>query len=337
MTGMRENAFRYFEGRASKTERHELLDWLRNKENRIVFNSFRLDWRDSLDKDRFPGGGGESWNKLQARLGQKSFVRWQKSRRKEQFFRVAAIFFFVLALSSLAWFISHHTSPVPETFTRVVTGNGQVSKVELPDGSVVWLNSGSGISYNNYFSADNRKISLSGEAYFDVAKNEEIPLVVDCGELKVKVLGTRFNVNAYDVGESTEIVLEDGLVELIRDKSEDSFYQMKPGERINVELKTNRYTINKVNTARYTSWKDGIINIYDLPLEELAIRLENRYNEKFELDREVKKFRYTFTIKNERLDEVLKLMERITPVKVKQTEEAIKIELDREKLKKAGS
>jgi transmembrane sensor len=337
MTGMRENAFKYFEGRASKTERYELLSWLRNKENRNVFNSFRLDWRDSLDKDRFPGGGGESWNQLQARLGQKSYLRWQKSRRMEKFFRVAAIFFFVLTVGSLAWFLSRQSAPVPETFTRVVSENGQVSKVELPDGSVVWLNSGSTISYNNYFSADNREIALSGEAYFDVAKNEEIPLVVDFGELKVKVLGTRFNINAYDVGESAEVVLEDGSVELINEKSAHSFYQLKPGERINVELKTNRYSVKKVNTTRYTSWKDGIINIYDLPLEEVIMRLEKRYNQQFELDPEVNKFRYTFTIENERLEDVLNLMERITPVKVKQTEEIIKIELDREKLKKAGS
>jgi ferric-dicitrate binding protein FerR (iron transport regulator) len=94
--------------------------------------------------------------------------------------------------------------------------------------------------------------------------------------------------------------------------------------------------VKKVNTARYTSWKEGIINIYDLSMEDLVKRLEKRYNQPFELTPEVKELRYTFTIENEPLEDVLKLMERITPVKVKQTDETIKIEIDRKKLKEVG-
>jgi ferric-dicitrate binding protein FerR (iron transport regulator) len=333
---MKDTAFKYFEGQATDAELEQLLHWLRKKENRLVFNSFRLDWKKRLEPGQFPGGGEESWNKLQAELGQKSYSRWQESRKIQQFFRVAAIFFFVVSLASMAWYFTNQTQTIPETYTSVMAENGQISKVQLPDGSLVWLNAGSKLTYNNFFSTVNREVSLSGEAYFDVTKNETLPLVVDCNGLKVKVLGTRFNVNAYESGEKAEVVLEEGTVELLNANSTIGFYRMKPGERVNVNLETNQYAAGMVNTARYTSWREGIINIYNLSIEDLVKRLEKRYNQQFELAPEVKDLRYTFTIENEPLEDVLKLMERITPVKVEQTDETIKIELDKKKIREVG-
>lgn len=333
---MKETVYKYFEGRATDAELEQLLGWLRKKENRLVFNSFRLDWKKSLEPNRFPGGGDESWNRLQAKLLQKSYTRWQKSRKIQQFYRVAAIFFFVVGLGSMAWFFTHQPQTIPETFTSVMAENGQISKVQLPDGSLVWLNAGSKMTYNNFFSAENRKVTLTGEAYFDVTKNEKLPLVVDCNGLQVKVLGTRFNVNAYDAGTTAEVVLEEGAVELINSTINHNFYRMNPGERVNINLETSQYTAGMVNTARYTSWREGIVNIYDLSIEDLVRRLEKRYNQKFELTPGVKELRYTFTIENEPLEDVLKLMERITPVIVKQTNDIIKIDIDKKKLREAG-
>jgi len=333
---MKEIAFKYFEGLATDAELEQLLHWLRNKENRIVFNSYRLDWKNGLKSDRFPGGGEASWQRIQTTLGQKSFERWQKSRNLIKFYRVAAIFFFVISLGSLVWYFTNQPQAIPETFTHVMTDNGQISKVELPDGSLVWLNSGSKITYNNFFSAENRKVNLTGEAYFDVTKNEKLPLVVDCNGLLVKVLGTRFNVNAYDAGKTAEVVLEEGAVELVNSTTNANFYRLKPGERVNVNLETSRYSAGMVNTTRYTSWREGIINIYDLSMEDLVKRLEKRYNQPFELTSDVKELRYTFTIENEPLEDVLKLMERITPIKVKQTDETIKIDIDKRKMREVG-
>lgn len=333
---MKEIAFKYFEGRATDAELEQLLHWLRKKENRIVFNSFRLDWKKGLEPGRVPGGGEESWQRLQAELGQKSYTRWQKSRKIQQFYRVAAIFFFVVGLGSMAWFFTQQPQTISETFTSVMAEKGQISKVQLPDGSLVWLNAGSQITYNNFFSAENRKVNLTGEAYFDVTKNEKLPLVVDCNGLQVKVLGTRFNLNAYETGKTAEVVLEEGAVELINTITNDDFYRMKPGERVKVDLQTSQYSAGLVNTTRYTSWRQGIINIYDLSIEDLVKRLEKRYNQQFDLAPDVKDFRYTFTIENEPLEDVLKLMERITPVKVEQTDETIKIELDKKKIKEVG-
>ncbi len=84
---------------------------------------------------------------------------------------------------------------------------------------------------------------------------------------------------------------------------------------------------------KYTSWKDGILNIYNQPLVEVVKRLEKRYNQKFEFADELKDFPFTFTIKNEPLDEIIRIMEKIAPIKTKQEENVIVFQLDTEKVR----
>src|SRR5690554_1237281 len=220
---------KYFEGQATEAEQLQLLEWLRSRRNRMAFVRYKLDWEKSLGSEQIPGGGEESWNRLQAELMQRGYERWQKSRRLYQITRMAAIFFLLISLGSAAYFILNGEDSVTEVFTSVVTENGQISKVELPDGSLVWLNSGSKISYSNLFATENRNIQLIGEAYFDVATNVALPLVVNCRNLEIKALGTNFNVNGYSE-HSVEVVLEEGIVELSNVFSEKPFHQLSPGE-----------------------------------------------------------------------------------------------------------
>lgn len=304
------------------------------KENRLVFNSRKLDWKKGLDKEQLPVGSEKSWNIIQDQLLQKSFSGWQNSRKMNQFFRIAAIFFFVISLGSAVYFIANRPQPTPQFYTSVVAENGQISKVKLPDGSVVWLNSGSEISYSNLFASTNRKIELSGEAYFQITRNEEIPLVVNSGDFQVKVLGTKFNVSAYPEANTIDVVLESGKVELLNSTSESFSYQLNPGERAIFNKDNRELKVSKVNTAKFTSWKEGILNIYDQSLEEVVSRLETRYNQKFNFEVEVKDFHYTFTIKNEKLEEIIKLMEKITPIKAVQEEDIITFKLDKNKMKR---
>lgn len=334
---MQEIVKKYLEGTATDSEQKELLGWLRKKENRLVYSGLKLDWEKSLEKDQFFGGGEESWNRLQAKLWQKSFNRWQESGKVNRFFRYAAIFFFALTLGLSAWYFTTSPEQTDEVFTKVVAENGHISKVELPDGSLVWLNSGSEISYSNYFASANRAVSLAGEAYFDVKRNEKLPLIIDCGKLHVRVLGTKFNVSAYPWNKPIEVVLEEGSVELIDPETLASYYKMKPGERVEFNKNDNELKVGEVNTSRYTSWKEGIINIYDQSLDQVVKRLEMRYNQKFEIDNEAKEFRYTFSIKNEPLEDIINLMQKITPLKVVQENNVIKLEADEEKIKKVDN
>lgn len=328
---MKEIIVKYLEGRASVAEQAELLEWLRIKKNRIDFSNFSLVWKNGLDEQQFPANSEEIWNKIQARLLQKSFNRWQKTSKTNQFFRIAAIFFFLVSLGSFAYFFTNVETKTPEYYTNVIAENGHISKVELPDGSVVWLNSGSKISYSNSFASSNRNITLTGEAYFQVTKNKKLPLVVSSGELQVKVLGTQFNVSAYPECGEISVVLESGSVELLNPNMKSNQLNLKPGERAVFNKTGKNLQVSNVNTSKFTSWKNGIVNIYNQTLEEVAERLETRYNQKFILDDDVKNYRYTFTIKNESLDEIIQLMEKITPIKAEQKNDTISFKTDKNK------
>jgi len=322
---------KYLEGRASENEQQRLLKWVRNKENQLVFNSYRLEWKNSLRKDQLPSGSKEVWNKIQAQLLQRGSDKWYKSKGIQHFLRVAAIIFFIINIGGLAFILSSRNNS-QEYFTSVIAENGQISKVELPDGSLVWLNSGSKITYNNNFALENRNINLIGEAYFKVTKNKKLPLIVNCEELKVKVLGTHFNVMAYTNCNDVKVTLEEGSVELLNSDLKTFSHKLVPGELGSFNKNSKKLSVRKVNTFKYTSWKQGIINIYDQTLDELVKRLEIHYSQKFELADNVKNFHFTFTIRNEPLDEVIELMEKISPIKTIQINNTIKFELDENKM-----
>ena len=270
---MKKIAFNYFEGRATDEELEKLLEWLREKENRIVLDKFRLVWQESLEQDYFPGGGREFWNRLQAQLCQKSFLKWQSMRKTERFFKYAAIFFFVISIGSIAWHFTHRPVEISEAYTTVTADKGQVSKVQLPDGTKVWINSGSEISYNNFFASSHRNLKIKGEAYFDVAKNENIPMIIGCGKVNIKVTGTSFNVNSYSWKENIEVVLEEGSVELIGIADNRALYKLNPGNRLLFNKQDDKIKVLAANTTKYTSWKDGIMNLYDMYMEECLMRL----------------------------------------------------------------
>jgi len=325
---------KYLEGRASETEQSKLLGWLRKKQNRAQFRDYIVEWKNHLDKDAFPGGGEDSWNNIQEELLQRNYWRWQRSRRLQFAFRYAAVFFFLVSVSGAIWYFSgQQPAQVSKPHTNIIAQGGQVSRIELPDGSRVWINSGSTLSYNNDFSVHNRNITLVGEAYFDVAQDEALPLIVNCNGLQVKALGTKFNASAYVEDSSIDVVLEEGSVALSPPGEESYKYQLNPGELGSYKKEIRELTVARINTKKYTAWREGMISIFDQTLEKVAQRLEKRYDQKFEVDQEVKDFRYTFTIKDESLDKIIGLIERITPVKAIQHEDVIRFEKAKSKKK----
>lgn len=330
---MKEIISKYFNGRASADEQKQILAWLRKKTNRKAFNSYKLDWRKGRKDQQLPEGSEKSWLAIQDQMLQKSYTGWQRSIRSNQLLRIAAIFFFVIGLAGVFYTLQKSMPRQNELFTTVVAENGQVSKVMLPDGSLVWLNSGSEMKYSNLFGHKNRNIEMIGEAFFDVTHNADLPLLVNSNELCVKVLGTRFNVMAYPDCKTIEVVLEQGKIELTNSEVASFQYVMHPGERATFHKECRSLVTADVNTQKFTSWKNGMVNIYDLPMGEVLGRLEKRYNQQFEYDRKLEKYHFTFTIKNEQLDEIIGIMEKIAPIRAEQKGDVIVIKTDELKLR----
>ena len=329
---MKSTIKKYLSGKSSADEQKKLLNWLRKEESQSEFLSIKNEWKNEIIREEIPGEFRRDWDHIQANMFGQIQSQMLRTKRTLQIFRYAAIFIFLITVPSLIFYFSKSNSSTPLIYTTVVADNGQISKVLLADSTVIWINSGSSVTYNNQFSTKNRDIQLTGEAYFKVTKNKKLPLIVSGGDLQVKVLGTEFCVIAYPEDKEIQVVLEKGNVELSSLTYSNFKQVMKPGELASFNKDKKALTITEVNTGLYTSWKEGIINIYNLPLYEVVIRLEKRYNQKFLVDEKIKNLPYTFTIKNENLSSVLSLIEKITPVEVIQREHLIELKYNKRKV-----
>ncbi len=227
--------------------------------------------------------------------------------------KYAAVFAFGILITCAALFftpLKEITVDSKILSTTVVGEKDQISKIILPDSSEVWVNSNSKITYSNRFGIDNRNIGLVGQAFFHASKNKLLPMVVIANNLKIKVLGTRFDVCAYPEDKLVKVVLESGKVELDEVKGNSLHYELKPGEMATCNTESNKVTISKVETRIYTAWKDGLMIFRDDPMAVVISQLERRFNiEVVVKDQEIYKSVFTATINNEPLDKILKAME----------------------------
>lgn len=322
---------KYLSGKSSEKEQKEILDWIRKSDHLAEFQSTKNEWKNEIKNKEIPIEFQPNWNNVQNILFGRMQSDLKRTQRTLNFFRYAAILVLLISIPSLLFYISQPNQSNQLVYTTVAADFGQISKVVLPDSSVIWINSGSTIRYNNQFSATNRDIDLVGEAFFEVRKNTELPMVVSNTDLKIKVLGTEFSVMAYPEENFIQVILEKGKVELTSTSHSKFRQEMKPGEMANFNKDKKELTLTNVNTELFTSWKNGLINIYNLPLSELVIKLEKRYNQKFLVDDEIKNLPFTFTIKNENLNNILSLMEKITPVDVIQRGNVIELKYNNKK------
>lgn len=272
------------------------------------FNKIKNAWALAATKKEMPGYQLESlYLDFKKRLGAK-----RKPARQHilGYARYAAVFIFAIGISTLVFYVQSNRFNdlnAKTKYTTAIADNGQISKIILPDSSVVWLNSGSKITYNNNFSINNREIALSGQAFFKVTKNEKIPLKVFCDQLEVRVLGTCFNVTAYPEDKNIVVALESGKVDMWNSKIKSFHYELNPGEMARYELLSGKVSLEEVNLKKFTSWKEGILIFRDEPMAEVIPRLERRYNIDIEVAQaDIYQSVFTATIKNETLDEIFK-------------------------------
>ena len=192
--------------------------------------------------------------------------------------------------------------------------------IELGDGTKVWLNHGSKLKYPYRFEGENRKVFLTGEAFFEVAHNAKIPFIVGTDRLDVKATGTVFNVSAYPNDDFVETTLVEGKVILYENRSNIEIKALSPGEWLKFNTQKKVYTLETGSSQKYTAWKDGLLVFKNDPVEDIAKKLKRWYNVEVEIDNEkVKDFTFTATFKDETLLQVLELMTLATPVSYKLT------------------
>lgn len=181
----------------------------------------------------------------------------------------------------------------------------------LPDGTVGWLNSGSSLAYSLPFS-NNRKVTLDGEAWFEVTHNEKNTFEISAGNSMVKVLGTSFNVSAYQGTQYIEVVLQKGKVEFYHNNLSQKV-TMAPSQKL--VMNDGKIKVTDIDPSKYKSWTDGKLVFRGDDMAEVAARIERWYNVKVVLaDQDLRRFSFRATFEDDSLEEVLRLLGMTSPI-----------------------
>ncbi|GEC71554.1 FecR family protein [Flavobacterium flevense] len=193
-------------------------------------------------------------------------------------------------------------------YNTMTTPRARQYNLELSDGTKVWLNASSSLTFPTSFASNERKVILTGEAYFEVAKDKKRPFRVSVNEMQVNVLGTHFNINAYDDEATINTTLLEGSV-LLNEKSQKVL--LKPGQQAQKQKKGTIVVNNKVNIDEVMGWKNGVFYFENAGIQTVLREISRWYDVDvvFEKGIPVRTFEGEIQ-RNLKLSQVLKILEK---------------------------
>lgn len=246
---------KYFAGETTPQEENEIIDWAENSsENYQTYLFERKLWNTTLvNCDSIP----VNVNKRQ----KKSYLFLWKAAA------IAASVALIISISQLISFL--HISD--DKMQTIWVPAGQRAQLTLDDGTTVWLNSKTKLSYPVSFKAKERFVELDGEAYFEVTKNKNKPFIVQTNKYNVEVLGTSFNVLSYNCNDNFETALLNGSLRVSSNQNSNSHVVLEPNEI--VRAVNGEMQINKIDKTDYFRWREGLICFDDERFEDLINKL----------------------------------------------------------------
>ena len=282
---------KYLNGETSAEENIQIMKWIDEKpENLKEFKAFRK--LHDL----------ETWNPEIIPPVEKS-SHWKFPNYVLECIKIAAIF--IITLAGLQ-FYNKYTQD--ETWQTIISPLGQRTEVYLSDGTQVWLNSQTKLTYPTSFKEKSRKVKLEGEAYFKVAKDKNYPFIVNAKNYDIKVLGTEFNVHAYPGDGIFKTSLIEGKVNICSEKTGESLY-LTPNMQAITE--NGKLVVSRIKSTSSFLWREGIISFDDNTLDELAQKLENYFNVNIIIENQAnKKIKYTGKFRiNDGIHHILRTLE----------------------------
>jgi ferric-dicitrate binding protein FerR (iron transport regulator) len=284
----------YLSGMLSDNELHELRTWIEaSEDHKIYFLQMREVWFLSAGTNR-----QHIYNPKEA------FDRFWKHRTHtagkpvktvifQQIFKYAAAVLLLVAIAAGAYYAGNEK--VRGQFADIVIEAplGSKTKLVLPDGTSAWLNAGSKITYSQGFGLNNRNIRLTGEGYFEAAHNEKLPLSVTTDDIRVDVLGTKFNYRNYHEDQEAWVSLIEGKVRFVSLSGKNEAYNLLPNQKAVYSKETKAVNISKV-TASYTAeWVNGYLFFDEELLPDITKELERSYAVKITIsDPDLNNFRF---------------------------------------------
>jgi len=305
---------KYVKGTTTEAENNILAEWLHESpENKNRLFSEKDIWDTyayQFDRKRY-----NIDSELQVLRSKLTVKNTSKDTVLNQIIRVAAVILITFGLGWSTRYIDfNRSSTVQEaTIQEIVVPKGQVSQLFLADGTRVWINSESKLKVLSVFASNERNVQLSGEAFFEVAKDPKRPFRVEVNGQKIEVLGTSFNVRAYPNHNEIQTTLTAGKIQLF---TGDQRSILNPGEQSIFNLETKQLSINQVDPANYTSWKEGRFEFQNENLVDVFKVIERWYDVEIQYkESDFKGMRFSGVIKrNKDINHFLNLLNHSVPV-----------------------
>lgn len=276
----------YLSGGLGTEELTELEDWLKaSPENQKYFRQIREVWFSTIGANEETRYDKEA--AFQRFLSKTQVAAEKKVIKKHPLhkYMYAAAAIALLCLISFASYWSG-SEQVKKQFAEMVIEAplGSKTKLYLPDGTLVWLNAGSKITYSQGFGVAERKLQLAGEGYFEVTKNEQIPFEIKTKELELRVLGTKFNFRNYPEDEEISVDLLEGKVSLKNSLKNNSLCYLEPDQKAILNKRNGELQISSVEAEYASEWTNGFLFFDEDLLPDIAKELERSYNVKITLE-----------------------------------------------------
>ncbi|MEQ9285755.1 MAG: FecR domain-containing protein [Cyclobacteriaceae bacterium] len=316
--------YAYLTGRLNSWETRELIQWMNESaDNKKKFKAIRAYWENSSETivleestmdQAFNKLSNELFDNTQAEANGKVVNMDTRKGNRHSWMYVAAS---VVLLIGIFFYTGRNDYAIEDKaiVATIVKENpaGRRSQIALPDGTKVWLNAASKVIYSETFGQTDRNISLTGEAYFDIRKNEALPFVVSTESLSVTALGTEFNVRSYSEEASAEVLLTQGKVVVADLKNQNEDMYLRAGESLSYANKGGIFEKNQLNFEHLLAWRSGILSFQEASEQEVISRLERWYGVKVRVENSHsgQPWEYTSRFENESLENVLYSMSHV--------------------------
>lgn len=301
---------KFVKGELNSLEKREVIEWIRSHaDNQKKFNLIKAKHVASKFKNI---------------TGNNSQVYYKKFSKKVEYGKNYKYTISAIAIVIVSFLVTYYFNSSigdqnkvqdmqVDQYSTIISKEGN-HKVILPDGSTIILNVDSKLVFPKIFSDSLREVTLTGEAFFEIAHNADKPFIVNANEIKIKVLGTSFNVKSYSKDEKIETTLVTGKVELIKDKETPVI--LAPSQKAVFFKSEKKLKIEEVNSSNIIAWKDGKLIFNNTSMEDVIIDLERKYDVQFIINSpKLLAYEYTGTFDNLSIEEVLDLLVISSPIK----------------------
>ena len=309
--------YRFFEGRASVEEMRLVKEWSEaSEENSKLLRRERKLFNAIILSGRFESSDGQTT----LRKKRNHFVR--------EFLKIASVVAITVGITAALFSIGEDKEDMNVAMQTITVPAGQRVNLDLPDGSNVWLNAGTTMKYPVSFMKGKREVILDGEAYFEVAKNKEIPFYVNTETNQVRVVGTHFNVCAYKGSNEFETTLVEGIVDIYAYDNERPLTRLTKNEFFGSYQ--GKYKKAVLPSYDYLRWREGLYCFDDSPFSCILTKLEKYYNVKITVENpKVLNYRCTGKFKEQDgVEHILKVIQKDHPFTYSISEEGDSIRIE---------